>query len=256
MRFLLPPSETKRDGTVNVPLALEQLIAPELTGHRERVLRAITKLCAKPTPRVRTAIGTTASQDLELLRNATLLTAPTAPASDIYDGVLFDAMELATASAAVRARIDERVLVQSALFGVVAFTDHIPAYRCSADSTLPRIGRMGTFWRKQLDAVMPAIVGEHVLLDLRSGSYTGMWKPTGEMLDRSAIVKVMQMRGGKRLAVSHFNKATKGKVIRSLSSTSSELRSVDDAVNRLAKAGFEVELLRAGTGVTLEVMMR
>lgn len=256
MRFLLPPSETKRDGSRDVSLRVESMVAPQLTAPRTRVIDALSKYCAKPSTRVRAAIGTSASQDAELARNVVLRSAPTAPAFEVYDGVLFDAIELGTASAAVHARIVERVLVQSALFGVVGFGDHIPAYRCSADSALPRIGRVGSFWRTRLDAAMNELSDNHLILDLRSGPYASMWKPAGAMAERTATVRVMQMRGGRKLAVSHFNKATKGQIVRALCSTSAELRTADDAANRLAKAGFDVDVLRLRSDFTIEVMMR
>ena len=205
---------------------------------------------------MRAAIGTSASQDAELVRNSVLRSAPTAPAFEVYDGVLFDAIELSSAPAAVHARIVERVLVQSALFGVVGFGDHIPAYRCSADSALPRIGRVGTFWRSRLNAAMNELTENHLVVDLRSGSYAAMWKPAAELAERTATVRVMQMRGGRRLAVSHFNKATKGQIVRALCSTAAELHTVDDAANRLVKVGFDVDVVRLRSGVTIEVMMR
>lgn len=61
---------------------------------------------------------------------------------------------------AARSRVAElaltdRVLVQSMLLGIVGFGDVIPADRCSADSALPRIGRLGTFRRPRLEREMP-----------------------------------------------------------------------------------------------------
>lgn len=256
MRFLLPPSETKRDGVGAGPIEVSELTAPSLTADRVRVLGALSKYCAKPSPRVRAAIGTTANQDAELLRNAALLTAPVSPAYAVYDGVLFDALELATASAAVHARIVERTLVQSALFGVVGFGDRIPPYRCSADSTLPRIGRLGTFWRKRLEGVMHEILAQHFVLDLRSGQYESMWRPTGAVADRYASVRVVQERDGKRLAVSHFNKATKGRIVRALCESPRDLTSADAIGNVLARAGFELECTRVSGRTVLDVMMR
>lgn len=254
MRFLLPPSETKRDGSVAAPLDLETLVAPALTRDRERVVAALSKYCAKPTPKVRAAIGTTANQDPELLRNAHLADAPTAPAFTIYDGVLFDAIDLESCSPTVHERIVQTVLVQSALFGVVGFGDAIPAYRCSADSALPRLGRLGTFWRPRLERVMPQLLGDGLVLDFRSGPYASMWTPRGEMRERTAVVKIMQMRDGKRLAVSHFNKATKGRLVRALCEASTAPTSIEGAVHAIANAGFEAELVHVKGVSTIEVL--
>lgn len=254
VRFLLPPSETKRDGASAAPLDLEALSAAALTRDRARVVAALTKYCAKPTPKVRAAIGTTVNQDAELLRNARLATAPTAPAFEVYDGVLFDAIDLPTCSGEVRERIVQAVLVQSALFGIVGFGDAIPAYRCSADSALPRIGRLGTFWRPRLERVMPKLLADDLVLDFRSGPYASMWSPHGEIRERTAVVKIMQMRDGKRLAVSHFNKATKGRLVRALSEQAVAPTSIDAVVPAILQLGFVAELVRSKGVNVIEVM--
>jgi len=242
VRFLLPPSEAKRDGSDAVALRLDALTAPLLTRDRERVIAALSRHCAKPSPRVRAAIGTTPNQDSELWRNTRLAIAPTAPAHAIYDGVLFDAIGLGTCSETVLKRMVDRVLVQSALLGVVGFGDALPAYRCSADSTLPRLGRIGTFWRARLDGVMPTLLEGHLTLDLRSGPYAAMWQPRGETLERTALVRIMQVRDGKRLALSHANKAAKGRLLRALCELDHDPSSFASVTRSLTAIGFEAEL--------------
>ena len=253
VRFLLPPSETKRDGTSKETLNLESLCASSLTNDRLRAIAALEKFCSKPTPRVREAIGTTANQDAELRRNTELMTAATSPAHWVYDGVLFDAIDILHCSAAVQRRIVERTLVQSALFGVVAFSDAIPAYRCSADSTLPRIGRLSAFWRERLPDVMPALIGDHFLLDMRSSNYAPMWN-AGEI--PHATVSIMQLRDGRRTAVSHMNKATKGQLVRGLCSQRRDARSTEEAAELIAQCGYEVALSESKGHPVIEVLVR
>lgn len=254
MRLLLPPSESKRDGMNAVPVDLDSLVAQQLGAQRLRILNALSRFCAKPTPRVREAIGTTANQDDELQRNERLHTAPTAAAHDIYAGVLFDAIDLPGTAAGTRQRIIEQVLVQSALFGVVGLGDHIPAYRCSADSTLPRIGRLAGFWRSHLRTVMPQLLEQHLIVDLRSGSYASLWTPTEELRTRTAVVRVMQERNGRRLAVSHMNKATKGRLVRALCEPEQAPGSIDEAAQAIALAGYDVELVDDSRAQVIEVL--
>ena len=197
----------------------------------------------------------TATQDAELARNAALPEAPVAPAHAVYDGVLFEAIALDACTSAQRQRIIDRTLVQSALFGVVGFGDHIPAYRCSADSTLPRIGRMGTFWRTRMATAMDALLAEHLIIDLRSGTYAAMWTPQGAPRSRTVIVKVMQERGGRRIAVSHFSKATKGQLVRALGSGVRELDTAPEVATAAASAGFHVTLLEDRGTHVLEVLI-
>jgi cytoplasmic iron level regulating protein YaaA (DUF328/UPF0246 family) len=251
VRLLLPPSETKRDGTRAQPFRPDQLVAPQLSESRARVVAALSKFCAKPTPRVRAAIGTSVNQDAELHRNALLESAPTGRAYSIYDGVLFDAIQFSACSLTVQRRITEAVLVQSALFGVVGFGDSIPAYRCSANSVLPRIGRLGTYWRARLDGAMQELLGGELLIDLRSGTYSSMWSPQQE---NTIAVKVLQQQGGQRIAVSHFNKATKGRIVRILGEQTQPIRDFHDLAQTVARAGYDVDLVVTSAGAVLEVL--
>lgn len=256
MRILLPPSETKREGSLPGPIALDALVAPALTRDRERVLRTLARYCSRTTPAVRAGIGTTINQDAELTRNASILSAPVAPAYAVYDGVLFDAVGLASLTADHRQRVVDAVLVQSALFGVVGFGDAIPAYRCSADSTLPRLGRMGSYWRGRLAPAMQGLLDDQLVLDMRSGGYASMWSPAKDMLEQVVTIKVMQERDGRRLAVSHFNKATKGQLVAALSAPARAPRNPAEAAEVIASAGFDLRVLEAATRTTFEVLMR
>lgn len=239
VRILLPPSETKSEGTARSPLRLEHLFAPELTPFRRAIAEQLVKFCARPTARVRSAIGTTINQDDELARNAALFSAPTAPAHDVYTGVLFDALDLPSLPAAARKRAREHVLVQSALFGVVAFGDAIPAYRLSADSSLPRIGKVGSHWKPRIARTMDRFADDALIIDMRSGAYASFWKTPPDHV----VVRVMQERGGKKVAVSHFNKATKGLLARSLLATAQQPKDGAQVATLLAEAGFDVDLV-------------
>ena len=239
MRILLPPSETKSEGSLRTTLQFSDLLAPELTAARRAIAEQLVTFCARPTARVRTAIGTSPRQDDELARNARLFEAATAPAHDIYSGVLFDALDLPSLPAAARKRAHERVLVQSALFGVVRFADPIPAYRLSADSTLPKIGKPVTYWKQHLATVLNPIADEELIVDLRSGAYATFWKPSKDHV----VVHVMQESNGKKVAVSHFNKATKGLLARELLKGAKQLSNPDAIATTLSAAGFDVELI-------------
>ncbi len=63
-------------------------------------------------------------------------------------------------------------------------------------------------------AVLPEVAGDGLVLDLRSSAYAAAWKPKGEVAGRTATVRVLH--APTRKVVSHFNKATKGRIVRSL----------------------------------------
>jgi cytoplasmic iron level regulating protein YaaA (DUF328/UPF0246 family) len=60
-------------------------------------------------------------------------------------------------------------------------------------------------------------------------------------VDRVATVRVLQERDGRRSVVSHFNKATKGRVVRALLESRGEPRTPAELVIALRDLGFRVE---------------
>ena len=111
------------------------------------------------------------------------------PASEVYTGVLYAALDYPSLTATARKRADRWVLVSSALWGVVRLDDEIASYRLSGDVTLPRIGAITSVWRKPLASSMPDAAGEGVVLDLRSGVYAKMWTPDGDVAERTATAR-------------------------------------------------------------------
>jgi cytoplasmic iron level regulating protein YaaA (DUF328/UPF0246 family) len=178
-------------------------------------------------------------QDAEVERDAELRTAPAARAGHVYTGVLYDALGYQSLLPAVRRRADQSVWVMSALFGVVRLGDPIPAYRLSADVTLPRLGRVGTWWRPRLHTTLDEAVGGRALLDLRSGSYGAMWAPSGDISDRMAVGRVLQrLPDGSTKVVSHHNKATKGRLVRALLQRPVRARSPEAIADAVESCGF------------------
>src|SRR5262249_24865812 len=150
----------------------------------------------------------------EIAKNVELRTAGARPAGEIYTGVLYDALGLASLDTAAKRRAARSLLVFSGLWGAVTVSDRVPSYRCSMGVRLPGLGALGTYWRTAMADVLPAAAGSGLVLDLRSAAYAGAWKPGGDAADRTATVRVLH--APTRKVVSHFNKATKGRIVRSL----------------------------------------
>ena len=220
MLVLLPPSEGKAASGAEEPLALGDLSLPELNPARERALAALVELSTGDPDRAAEVLGLSPGLRGELARNAALRTAGALPAGELYTGVLYDALELSTLSPEARARAESWLLVFSGLWGAVRIGDRIPPYRCSGGVKLPPLGALGTYWRPLTAEVLPGLAGEGLVLDLRSAAYAALWRPVGEVAGRTATVRVLHERevGGvlKRSVVSHFNKATKGRLVRDL----------------------------------------
>jgi cytoplasmic iron level regulating protein YaaA (DUF328/UPF0246 family) len=185
-------------------------------------------------------------------RNAALLEQPAARADEVYTGVLYEAWEPSTLSRSARRRADETVAITSALFGLVRPSDTNPASRLSGSVTLPRLGPVAGLWRPKLGPVLDGLVGDGLLVDLRSGAYVNLHKPAGVLAERTATVRVLHERDGKRSVVSHFNKATKGRIVRALLEHDVRARSIDELHAALGDLGWTVEL----DGRRLDVVVR
>ncbi len=92
MLILLPPSEGKSDAVTGPALEISAMAIPELTRVRLRVAQALVKLSEGRPARARKVLGLGTTQDGEIERDRQLFTAPTAPAAQIYSGVLFEAL--------------------------------------------------------------------------------------------------------------------------------------------------------------------
>jgi cytoplasmic iron level regulating protein YaaA (DUF328/UPF0246 family) len=232
---LLPPSETKRDGGSGPPLDLAALSHPELDGVRTGLVDELVGLAAD-VPAARAALGLTPGQDAEITRNAVLRDSPTMPALQRYSGVLYDALDLGSLRGTAAARARSRLVVGSALFGLVRADDPIPAYRLSASAKLPSGGTLAARWRPALEPVLAAVAAGELVIDLRSGSYAGLGRVPGAV----AVDVLAELPDGSRKVISHFNKAHKGRLARLLAGTRAEPADAGAVAALARRAGMRV----------------
>ncbi|MFH9228873.1 peroxide stress protein YaaA [Streptomyces lydicus] len=245
MLVLLPPSEGKAAEGAGAPLELGGLSLPALTAARRAVLEELVELCAADETKAQEVLGLSDGLRGEIAKNAGLRTAAARPAGEIYTGVLYDALGLASLDARARRLAERSLLVFSGLWGAVRIGDRIPSYRCSMGVKLPGLGALGAYWRAPMAEVLPEAAGDGLVLDLRSAAYATAWKPKGEVAGRTATVRVLQSKivdgVEKRSVVSHFNKATKGRLVRDLLSGGLTPAGPAELVEALRELGYAVE---------------
>ena len=244
MLILLPPSEGKADPRRGRRLDVSQMSVPELAPARQRVLSELVALCRRPAD-ARAVLGLGVTQDDEIARNTRLMDTPTAAAGAIYTGVLYDALGLSTLGPTAKRRAARSLLIFSGLWGVLRIGDRIPAYRCPVGARLPGIGALGTYWRVHLAGPVDALAAGGLVLDLRSAAYAAAWSPAGSTADRVVSVRVLQERvvdgTPTRSVVSHFNKATKGRLVRDLLESGASPRTPAALMVTLKDLGYQVE---------------
>ncbi|WP_433131751.1 peroxide stress protein YaaA [Micromonospora sp. CA-240977] len=246
MLILLPPSEGKADAGTGRRWAPDRLSLPELNPARERVLDALVALSAGPDEAAAlAALGLSEGQRGELRRNARLREAATAPAERLYTGVLYEALELTSLPVAAQRAARRSILISSGLWGAVRLADRIPPYRCPIGARLPGVGALSTYWRRELTPAVDAAAGRGPVLDLRSGAYAATWTARGELAERTVSVRVLHEREVDgvpvRSVVSHFNKATKGRLVRDLLVAGARPRSAAELLGTLRELKHTVE---------------
>ncbi|HEV7451038.1 MAG TPA: peroxide stress protein YaaA, partial [Pseudonocardiaceae bacterium] len=186
---------------------------------------------AGDVPGALAALGLSEHQSGDLERNAALWTTPTLPALHRYTGVLYAALDAGSLRRTERARAGARLAVASALFGLLAADDPIPAYRLSASSLLPAVGTVRSVWRLVLPPLLVGVAG--LVVDLRSGAYAALGPLPG-----AVTVHVLSKDGhGRRRAVSHHNKALKGRLARLLATAPREVSDADGVAGLPVGAG-------------------
>jgi uncharacterized protein len=208
MLVLLPPSEGKTHPKAGAPVDLDALaFADELREKRTELLKAF---------------------------DPGLREEPAAPAHEVYTGVLFKRLGLPELSTAAR----RKVLIASALWGVVRPDDRIPYYKFPPKTRLAGIGAPNAFWRPALVEALPDAEGD-LVVDMRSGAYAAAWKPKQATL---LAVRAFNEEGGQRKAVSHMAKAVRGDVARALLEARKAPGDPEGAAAIAEAAGFVVEL--------------
>ena len=235
MLLLLPPSETKRDGGDGAPLDLAALAFPGLTPARRQVLAAV-KALSRNLGAAAAMLKLGPSSAGEAARNRTLATAPTMPAIDRYDGVLFDELDAGSLPSEARAFAGRHVAIGSALFGLTGALDGIPAYRLSHDSRLP-----GTTLRKLWAPVAGELAArEGLIVDLRSEGYAALL-PIPVRENAVYVRVVAEGDDGRRRALNHFNKKGKGAFARQVLLAGIAHPDVESLLEWASRAGVRLE---------------
>ena len=198
MLILLPPSEKKKSATGSEKFDLSSLVfASELSDTRMAAL---------------------ASHD----------SSRTSPAIEIYDGVLYQGLNWKTLSAAEQKRANSKVLIVSAIFGLVKPMDLIFGYKEKIDNKL---------WRDSI-AKVAAKYSDELIIDCRSSTYKGVW-PINPA--NTVEVRIFQVVAGERKVITHMSKKYRGELTRHLLTQATEPVTPAD-LQRMAAQLFECEL--------------
>ncbi|MGI8881904.1 MAG: peroxide stress protein YaaA [Jatrophihabitans sp.] len=234
MRILLPPSEAKH------PAGAGPRLLPDRTPlgvARRRILTALAEFCRTDAAAAALALPARSAAD-ELAANRAVRRSPTTAALDRYAGTVYLGLDAGTLSAAGRRKALESVLVFSGLFGVLSAAEPVPVYRLPVSAVLPPVGPLTRYWRSVLATELPALLGDGLIVDLRSSDYTAMWRPAGELRERTVQVRILsELPHRSPAVVSYPSKLGKGRLARALLARRTPARTVADVLGAWAAAG-------------------
>ena len=201
MLILLPPSEKKKAATSPEKFDLNSLtFASELLALRSQ-----------------TTAGYDSSQTL--------------PAIEIYDGVLYQGLGWDSLSAIQKKRANSRVLIVSALFGLVKPLDQIFQYKIKIDSKL---------WRDAIASISEKYVNE-LVIDCRSSTYKSVWTINPE---NTVDVRVFKVTGAELSVITHMSKKYRGELTRELLK-SGKFPKTPAELLAITEKHFECKLIKA-----------
>jgi hypothetical protein len=257
VRVLLPPSEAKKpDGAGPAWSVVAGDPARMLDGDgalggvRLKVLREVAALCGRHSLRAAAAALNLPPGQVKdaCARNAVVLSAPTMPALDRYEGTVYVGLDAASMSARVRKTALVSTLVFSGGLGVVRGDDWVPWYRVPGSGRLPKAGTVAALWRPALSAVLPGVIDAELIVDLRSSDYAALWRPSAALLPQLVVVRVLQRRGdGVEQVVSYHSKLIKGRLARALFEVGEKrVRSRDDVAQVAETVGLRARMTPTG----------
>jgi cytoplasmic iron level regulating protein YaaA (DUF328/UPF0246 family) len=235
MLFLIPPSETKAIGGGSINIRQAHLTFGGLDSTRDQVLDAY----------------------IEATGHSDIRSAPTMQAIERYSGTLYSAIHgrglkgtktannQLTESELARART--MVLIQSALFGVIAATDLIPNYKISPSKLICGIN-LKRLWPEAHNKFAWARLAAGPVIDLRSKAYAEL-APLPENIDAYSVTVFVERADGSREQLNHFNKKAKGQLVRAALTATKEPETIADLKAAAKKMGLKVDV--TGKEITL-----
>jgi cytoplasmic iron level regulating protein YaaA (DUF328/UPF0246 family) len=142
-------------------------------------------------------------------------TSKPAPAINVYTGVLYQALDWASLSAAARKRAASAVVIISAKYGAVRPSQLIESYKEKIDNKA---------MREPVAQVLDAIKAE-LIVDCRSSTYKTVWHSP---IEKTVEVRVSTVVDGVRTVVTHMSKKTRGEITRWLLQSRSVPKTPED----------------------------
>ena len=235
--ILLPPSEGKAGGGEGPPWTPGSL-SIDLDAQRNAAIRALaTAMRGDEASRAKLLGVKGTALAAATVANRGVAKAATLPAIERYTGVLYDALDHRSLSAAHRRRLDASVVIFSGLWGAVTPADPIPDYKLKMGAALAPMGKLSTWWREPLSERLTLLASRRHVWNLLPNEHAAAWDPPAGL--EQWAVRFLQRRNGELTTVSHDNKSLKGALVRFL--LASPAAEPADLVDWTHPAGYRLD---------------
>jgi len=215
--LLIPPSEGKEPGGTGPPVAWDGGVFGPALGQTRIDVREAVRSALRASGAAGALLGVRGGHlDRALDEWEHIATAPTLPAATRYSGVVWGALGGDDMPAAARRRLMGRVVVPSGLWGLVAASDPIPAYRLKMGARVPPLGLLAALWRPLVTPALVARARRGLVIDLLPQEHaasidTDALRPGGHVR-----VDIVDEGPGGRRSVGHAGKSLKGALARAI----------------------------------------
>jgi cytoplasmic iron level regulating protein YaaA (DUF328/UPF0246 family) len=207
--FLLPPSETKRPGGDGDPWDPGRGTFATLARERRSVAASLRKAMGDEVTAARLTGLSGQRGAAAVAANRRTLGAPTRPAWERYDGVVWGHLDRGHLPPAARSRAG-RIIVVSALGGLFAADDPVPDYKLKMGASLPGIGPLARYWRGPATEALVEVAAGAPVWDLLPAEHR---RSIGLDTLGTAVVTVEFRSPGGAGAAGHAAKAAKGRFV-------------------------------------------
>ncbi len=221
--ILLPPSEGKAEGGRGPAWHVGSRPTAPLDEARREVIAALQLAMQGPVAARTKLLGVgpdAAAKATET--NLAVDSAFTRPAIERYDGVLYGELDHRSLTGVERRRLNAQVLILSGLWGAVAPDDPLPDYKCKMGASLAPLGKLSTWWRPRLRALLDERSAGRVVWNLLPQEHDAAWAPSADVRRTIRVRFLDEVRRDGQVqltAVNHWNKLLKGSLVRHLLAT-------------------------------------
>ena len=219
--ILLAPSESKVSG--GNPLAPDMFdyrssttfnYFHDLNANRRQLIEALQGALGGSKASLEKLFGAKGDALKEMIEtNESIFGSPLMSALERYSpGVMYKAMDFASLPTGAQRRLLENGIIVSGLFGLLRPDDLIPNYRLKIDASIPKFGKVSTFWKPQLSEALNQTVKGQVVWNLLPGSHQDAWDDNRSYVEM-INVKFVDEKKGKRTTVTNGVKPLRGKLI-------------------------------------------